>query len=270
MRAPTNRSPVLMDYHLHTSRCRHASGTMEAYVRAALEKGIQSIGFADHAPTEDGFDQRHRMDWHQFDGYVDEVRQLRNEMPEIEILLGIEADMYDGFENSLTALRERFPIDYVIGSVHYADQRLIFHLTEHDISPDRTEEVLKSYVRRVENGIATKLVDIVGHLDVIKYISPNQLQNIHNAMGELFDRIAAAGIIVELNTSGLRKKIRRIFPDPLIIRSLAGRHIPFCLSSDAHQPSEVGDCFPLALEELAQAGYSNQHRHDSGLLTFTR
>ena len=35
---------------MHTTRCQHATGSMEAYVQSAIERGLRAIGFADHSP----------------------------------------------------------------------------------------------------------------------------------------------------------------------------------------------------------------------------
>ena len=40
----------LFNYHSHTSRCGHAVGTDEEYVKAAIAAGYQKMGFSDHAP----------------------------------------------------------------------------------------------------------------------------------------------------------------------------------------------------------------------------
>ena len=38
------------NYHTHTTRCFHAVGQDEDYVRAAIDGGFDLLGFADHAP----------------------------------------------------------------------------------------------------------------------------------------------------------------------------------------------------------------------------
>ena len=38
------------NFHTHTTRCGHASGTDEDYVRAALAQGFGVLGFSDHVP----------------------------------------------------------------------------------------------------------------------------------------------------------------------------------------------------------------------------
>ena len=38
------------NYHTHTARCRHATGTEEEYVLAAIDRGLKILGFSDHTP----------------------------------------------------------------------------------------------------------------------------------------------------------------------------------------------------------------------------
>jgi histidinol phosphatase-like PHP family hydrolase len=40
----------MIDYHVHTYLCDHASGTPGDYIEKALEAGLFEIGFSDHAP----------------------------------------------------------------------------------------------------------------------------------------------------------------------------------------------------------------------------
>ena len=47
---------MIIDLHNHTPRCNHAEGSIDDYIRAAIEKGIDIFGFADHAPMD--FDER--------------------------------------------------------------------------------------------------------------------------------------------------------------------------------------------------------------------
>ena len=39
------------NYHTHTTRCMHAVGDDEDYVRSAIKGGFQELGFSDHGPV---------------------------------------------------------------------------------------------------------------------------------------------------------------------------------------------------------------------------
>ena len=43
----------MIDYHVHTSFCNHAAGTMEQPVRAAGGKGLATICFPDHLTLQE-------------------------------------------------------------------------------------------------------------------------------------------------------------------------------------------------------------------------
>ena len=39
---------MIANYHTHTQRCRHATGTARDYVLAAIEGGLKELGFSDN------------------------------------------------------------------------------------------------------------------------------------------------------------------------------------------------------------------------------
>ncbi|MFZ4595668.1 MAG: PHP domain-containing protein, partial [Verrucomicrobiaceae bacterium] len=47
---------MLADYHLHTPLCRHAEGHPSAYAGQAEALGLAEIGFSDHNPMPEFFD----------------------------------------------------------------------------------------------------------------------------------------------------------------------------------------------------------------------
>ena len=67
------------NYHTHTARCGHATGTDEDYVLAAIEQGFDELGFSDHVPWpyQNGFSHPGvRMSVLQLSQYLNSVREL--------------------------------------------------------------------------------------------------------------------------------------------------------------------------------------------------
>ena len=58
-----------VNYHTHTYRCKHAGGTEEDYIKAAIENDFDIIGISDHAPFPD-YDFGYRMDYCELDEYI--------------------------------------------------------------------------------------------------------------------------------------------------------------------------------------------------------
>ena len=72
------------NYHTHTTRCMHATGSDEDYVLSAIKGGYQELGFSDHTP------------WKYHTDYVADMRMLPEELP--------------GYVESLRSLREKYRI----------------------------------------------------------------------------------------------------------------------------------------------------------------
>ena len=65
--------------------------------------------------------------------------------------------------------------------------------------------------------------------------------------------VSAAGMLLELNTGGLRKPIGEPFPAPAgLLAEAHGLGIPLVFGSDAHRPGDVGYGFDPSRTELAR------------------
>lgn len=231
------------DYHIHTELCGHAKGTPEEYIKAALQKGFIDIGIADHAPAPPQYDPKHRMSRDQFDDYVRDIERLQKEHKEIKIRLGIETDYYPGFEDYLYKLRKTYPIEYAIGSVHFINGNPIFHSDVIDCHPDQAEKMISEYFDGFRQLVKSGNIDIIGHFDLIKWVLPQSTQRINDLGKALLSTFLETGIILEINTSGLRKQPKEFYPSPDILNHAFRLGFPICLNSDAHQPNDVGRDF---------------------------
>ena len=92
---------MLFNYHTHTARCNHASGTDREYVEQAILNGMQTLGFSDHAPYvfPDGkYPSEHRMRTDELFEYTESVRSLAKEYEkDIRILCGFELEYYPDY-----------------------------------------------------------------------------------------------------------------------------------------------------------------------------
>ncbi|MBQ9116919.1 MAG: hypothetical protein IJY04_07835, partial [Clostridia bacterium] len=63
------------NYHTHTFRCGHASGTEREYIEKAIAEGLTVLGFSDHSPYwfPDGYYSTHRMAPNEVEDYVNSV-----------------------------------------------------------------------------------------------------------------------------------------------------------------------------------------------------
>lgn len=245
-----------VDYHIHTSRCGHAEGSMVEYVCRARDLALKQIGFADHLPLLTKQDMTLTMPVEQLDGYVQEIEQLREEFPDIGIKTGIEADYLPGMERDTAQLINSYGFDYVIGSVHFIDgwgfddSRYLEGYENRDIY-----EIYEEYFGLVAGAARSGLFDVIGHLDLIKKYNFKPDRDITDLVEGTIAAIKEAGICIEINTGGLRKPTGEMYPGHEILRRCFNAGIPITLGSDAHSPNQVGMDFDMAIAVAKQAGY---------------
>jgi histidinol-phosphatase (PHP family) len=242
---------------MHTPLCRHAAGEPEEYARHALEIGLTEIGFSDHSPMrQDDFDNW-RMNLSQLDEYVAKVRAAQKKFPQLTIRLALEVDYLPGHEGWIRELAGMHPWDYFIGSVHYVsdswaidDPQKLSEWNHRD-----SFEVWRIYFERLALAAESKLFEIIGHADLPKKFGHRPQGNGTPLYEKFLDAAKKSGCAIELNTAGLRKDCKEIYPSRQILDIAFQKGVPITFGSDAHAPQEVGMNFAEAVELARSAGY---------------
>ncbi|MGP1451075.1 MAG: histidinol-phosphatase [Wolinella sp.] len=247
-----HKESMRYDLHNHTTRCNHAIGSMESYIDVAIACGLDGFGFACHAPME--FDKEYRMSLDELDDYRDDVLALRAKYANrCEILLGLEVDYLPGYiEDAVLS----FPVDYLIGSVHFLGEwgfdnpAFIAEYAKRDM-----EQTWRAYLHAITEMAESELFDIVGHFDLLKVFGNHPCKNLHAEICHALEAVKRANMALEINAAGLRKQVCEAYPSSEILYFAHELEIPITFSSDAHAPEQVG--FARAeIESLARdAGY---------------
>jgi histidinol-phosphatase (PHP family) len=245
------------DYHMHTPLCFHATGEPTEYAAHALKIGLTEIGFSEHSPMQrDDFD-----DWHMrmsdLDLYVQKVQQARQDHPSLTILLALEAEYLPGQEAWLKHLATLHPWDYFIGSVHYVSEswdldnpKKISQWKERD-----PLEVWTVYFQRLTMAAESGLFQIIGHADLAKKFCFVPKEDCTALFKTFLEAARKTGTAIELNTAGLRKDCKEIYPSRKILELAYEAGVEITFGSDAHAPGEVAMNFQEAVELAKSVGY---------------
>lgn len=244
---------LYFDSHMHTPLCKHADGHPREYVAEGVAAGLRGVIFTCHSPMPDRFSHAVRMAPEQFDEYLDLIAAGADSAPEnFEVRLGMESDFFPGMEGWLEQLHARADFDYVLGSVHW-------HIPEYRAAFFDGDVVAleKQYFAHLAESAETGLFDSLAHPDLVKNAAPDEwkFSARRDDIAKALDRIAATGVAMELNTSGINKVYPEMNPGPEMLAMMLERDIPVVLGSDSHVPTRVGDGFGRALRMLREIGY---------------
>jgi histidinol-phosphatase (PHP family) len=238
---------------MHTPLCRHSGGEIEEYAARALERGLRGIVVTCHNPTP--HDWWHCMYHHELPDYFASIeRAARAYEGKLEVLRGIEADWIPALEDFLREDLPKHDYHHVLGSLHPQ--------TEAYREAFWTGDVLayqKTYFDNLGRAAESGLFDTLSHPDLVKNESPKtwSVERIWPDIERALDRVAATGVAMELNTSGLYKSYSEMNPSPQILAAMAQRKIPVVIGSDAHSPERVGDKWEEALDMCEAAGFTH-------------
>lgn len=257
--------PVITDYHLHLRQDdiearasqQFTPANISRYIEAAEAAGVTDLGCAEHMYrfTEALNVWRHPF-WDEW--ALDDIDQYCDVVSASPIKLGIEADYILGAEDRIDNLLSPRPFEYVVGSVHFIGDRSL-DTEEYTVWDDTSDPdaIWRRYFETLAEAARSGLFDILAHPDLVK---------VWGRAGRLpsgdprfmyepaIEAIAESGIAVEVSTAGLRKGAQEIYPAPAFMEMCVDAGAVFALSSDAHEPGQVGFRYDDALEFLARHG----------------
>lgn len=227
---------TLSDLHIHTTYC-DGKNTPEEMVLAAIQKGMECLGFSAHSYTF--FDESYCMK--NTEEYKREIARLKEKYKDkIKILCGVEQDFYskeplDGY-------------DYVIGSVHY------IKTDEKYIPIDESANTLINAVNQYFDGDFYKMADayyktvtkiknadIIGHFDLISKFNEGFClfdendKRYENSYKSALDTLLMQDVYFEINTGAISRGYKKSpYPSKNILDYIKNHGGKTILSSDAH------------------------------------
>ena len=238
------------NYHTHTYRCGHASGSDEEYVQAAIKAGYRILGFADHGPYVHYSNPRSHMEWSQIDEYVASLLALKEKYAgQIDIRVGFETEYYRELHEEKVQLRNR--AEYLILGQHYNSPRC--EVTY--FKPNSEEEILE-YGRLVCEGLESGLYMYLCHPDLVMYHQQCCTPACAQGADMIGAKAAETGIPLEVNVHRIAKGkleyeegLRYPYPNLEFWKIIARYPVRCVFGVDAHSPQQLLDI--AALETAA-------------------
>lgn len=235
-----------VNYHTHTCRCKHAGGTEEDYVLAAIKSDIKILGFSDHAPFPDGENYGLRMEYSELDDYLNELDRLKEIYSDrITLYKGLEIEYFRKNLNYYEELLTKRRLDYLLLGEHiYMSDN---NSSKSIYSADSTECYLE-YANAISEGLSTGYFKILAHPDLCMINHFAWDYNCDKAFDIILEATSRYGTIIEFNANGIRRGLtdypdgkRYPYPDNRFWSRLKCSDIKVIVGSDCHNPSVIWD-----------------------------
>ena len=229
------------NFHTHTTRCKHAIGTDEDFVRAALDGGFDVLGFADHAPW--AFDTDYvshcRMPADQWADYKQSVLALKEKYQgQISIHLGLECEYYEKYFDQLKRLRDD-GCEYFILACHF--------LHTEETNPYigllcQEDDAVLRYAEETVKGIRTGLYSYIAHPDLYMMHREEFSPACMEAADMICQAAKEAHMPLEYNLLGLLGELTqhpRGYPNAEFWQYIRKWDNDVILGVDAHDPAQL-------------------------------
>lgn len=224
------------DYHTHTVYS-HGKGSVEDNVRAAVAKGLRAVAVTDHGIS--GYPDS--LNPEDFETFMNDVAASRAAHPEIKVLAGVETNLLGGSGN--VDLPDGFcrRLDFVICGFHFARVPSSVHdfftfwipnmTVPTKFTAKRIAKNTDAYIRAMESY----RIGVISH----------PMRSCRVDLKVLGEAAARLGVYIELNSKSMCLTAEDL-------TTLYDTGCEFICSSDAHDPSRVGDF--SAYDAYASAG----------------
>lgn len=194
---------LIANYHTHTPRCRHASGSEAEYAQAALDAGMQILGFSDHTPYgfPEGYYTFMRMYPWELEDYCQSVRRVQEDYRgRLQIHLGLEVEYYPAFFPQLLPILRDQGIEYMLLGQHWVGNEMD---EPYSGRPTTDPTLLSRYCDQVIEAMETGLFTYLAHPDLLNFVGDDKTYALH--MSRLCRAAKACQMPLELNLWGLQQ-----------------------------------------------------------------
>ena len=218
---------MTFDYHTHTiyseSRFggKHAIGTMEENVVAAIERGLDEVAISDHGPGHVFYGMKKKK----IPEMKAEIARLRDLYPQIKIYFSVEADISETGCGLDVSPKEAEDFDFILAGYHFGT---------------RNAHCLPNWMISKKLGGRIDTAKIVNTEMIVNALKRNNIKVLTHpgAKGPVFmDEIAKVcaetDTIMEISTWHPHLTVKEL-------EIAKQEDVRFIISSDAHRPDRVG------------------------------
>ncbi|NMB24926.1 MAG: histidinol-phosphatase [Firmicutes bacterium] len=252
---------MLVDYHLHTVYSRHAKGTIEEYLTKAEALGIEEVCFTEHTSRQYLTEEAKAripyvwMQDHELSLYLEDLAEAATKTP-LRLKRGLEVDYFVGFEDALRDFLKEWPLDFVMGTIHFLPAYDMRYVT---LVEDAPANLLLEYFGYAKQAVETGLFDSLAHIHLpwqaVPWPKGDLEKEVLQSLAEVVAAAKVQDMCLEINTRAFNfEGYGTLGLYQNFLGMLADYDVPITMGSDAHSPQEIGRNYSAIIKELARYG----------------
>ena len=253
---------LLSDLHTHTHYSFDSEEPGEHSCEAAIAQGLTAIAITNHCDYDCILSGIYPS--YDFEADRREIVMLREKYSgKLRVLYGIEAGQPQLYPAALKQMIETYSFEYVLGSIHNLKDVPDFAFLNFTEMPQRQiESLFQRYLTEYDQMVNCPGITAAAHLTYpLRYIHHYgrelELEPFYPQIEEIFRDMIRNGVMLEINTSGLRQGLGCTMPDSELVAlyyACGGRAVT--IGSDAHRACDIGAGISETAEMLKKIGFT--------------
>lgn len=253
---------ITSDFHMHTNFSSDCNVPPREMIEGAIARGLKRICITDHNdkdyPLHGETEKANTFD---INDYFQAIGALKEEYAaQIDVRIGIEIGMQPHLGGYYKRLVNKYPFDFVIGSVHVVHGSDPYY---REMFQNRSDEEAyrETFQATLEDLEAVDDYDVLGHIDYVVRYGKHQAREYSylkfaDELDEILKKIIEKGKGIEMNMAGFKYGLGFCHPHPDVLKrygELGGEIIT--IGADGHRPEHIAYDFEKAAGILKGCGF---------------
>ena len=254
-----------IDTHIHGRYSSDSVLTYRQLCQKAIRCDYQTIAFTEHYDLI--YSELTQYGLLPIKFYFQELEELKNEFPQLEIIIGIELGEPHLVGDLAEKIFQDYMPEYIIGSLHVMKSKKNVSLFTYKPLSDKD---IKQYYEENLEMVQIGGFDTLGHLGIYKRGLNTEFKydesHVYHIIDEIFKVMIQNNICLEVNNSGFKEIFSNHIPDPEILKrykNLGGELIT--ISSDSHDIEQFDKFYNKTLDNLKELGFSDIYWKNSNV-----
>ena len=249
----------IFDSHVHSNNSFDALDSVIELCEMAIKNNIDGFCITDHLEVHEYSEE-----------YEKSITKSHKDTREAAILFKDKLKLRTGIEmaqplqdiKTAEIILEKFPCDFIIGSMHSVKNEKDFYFMEKCDFEHRVDELLTKYYEEYYEMVKWGKFYVIGHITYqLRYFEGNfkmkiDMTKYNEVIYEMLKLAVNNNVGIEVNVSGFRQQYGKQFPNFEHIkayRDFGGEIVT--IGSDSHNRYSIGENFKEGKELLLEAGF---------------